>query len=149
MMWGAFAGTKRCELVTMEGKQNQDKYINTLESCLLPFVEQDLGPSYVFMEDGAAVHRAQRVYQLFDEEEILVMDWPAKSPDLNPIENLWGILARQVYANQRQFSNVNDLVSCVLEAWDAIPEQTLQNLVSSMQNCCFQCAMAKGGPTKY
>jgi len=75
--------------------------------------------------------------------------WPAKSPDLNPIEDLWGILARKVYAHQRQFSSVDELIDCVMDSWDQISEDTLENLVRSMQKRCFDCVLAKGGPTKY
>ena len=41
MFWGAFAGIKTCELLALDGKQNQNKYIITLESYLLNFVEQE------------------------------------------------------------------------------------------------------------
>ena len=77
------------------------------------------------------------------------MDWPAKSPDLNPIENLWGILARRVYAHQRQFQNLIELHEFVLTAWDEISPEELENLVDSMQRRCLDCCFAKGDPTKY
>ncbi|KAG3095181.1 hypothetical protein PI125_g16317 [Phytophthora idaei] len=41
------------------------------------------------------------------------MEWPAKSPDLNPIENMWGVLARAVYANGRQFETRGSLISTI------------------------------------
>ncbi|CDF37417.1 unnamed protein product [Chondrus crispus] len=149
MVWGAFAGKKKCDLVVLEGKQNVLMYIQTLETNLLPFVDQELDPSWTFMQDGAAVHRANCVYEWFEEEEVHVMDWPAKSPDLNPIENLWGILARKVYAHERQFNNIDELLECIMDCWENINTETLDKLVGSMQKRCFDCAMAKGGPTKY
>ncbi|CDF38907.1 Transposase [Chondrus crispus] len=149
MVWGAFSGTKKCELSVLNGKQDAIKYIDTLESYLLPFVDQEMGPSWVFMQDGASIHRARRTFQWFDEEEIPLLEWPAKSPDLNPIENLWGILARTVYAHQRQFKDVDELLEVIMEAWDEVSEECLEKLVRSMQKRCFECVMAKGGPTKY
>jgi len=74
LVWGAFCGSKKCELVLISGTQNQDTYMNTLETELLPFAEQELGPSWTFMQDGAACHRANRVYQCFEEEEVAVLD---------------------------------------------------------------------------
>ena len=47
-------------------------------------------------------------------KEIKIMEWPARSPDLNPIENLWGILAKEVYQDGRQFDRVSELRDCVM-----------------------------------
>ncbi|KIH45926.1 hypothetical protein ANCDUO_24024 [Ancylostoma duodenale] len=66
------------------------------------------------------------------------MQWPACSPDLNPIENLWAIVARKVYANGAQYNTVNDLKVAVLSAWAYIPMDTINNLVSSMKNRIYE-----------
>ena len=43
------------------------------------------------------------------EQEMTVMEWPARSSDLNPIQNLWGVLVRRVYRDFRKFSDINEL----------------------------------------
>jgi len=55
-----------------------------------------------------------------DENYLTVLDWPAKSPDLNPIENLWGIIVRHVYANGRQYGNATDLKRETSICWSDI-----------------------------
>lgn len=50
------------------------------------------------------------------------MPWPAKSPDPHPIGYVWGILARAVYADQRQFTSVQDLKETILQCWNDISE---------------------------
>ena len=106
-------------------KQDAEDYIQTLERYLLPFVDQELVSWWTYMHDGASIHRADRVKHFFEEEEVPVIDWPAKSPDLNPIENLWSLLARAVYADCRQFSNIEELKEAVKEAWENITTGTL------------------------
>ncbi|CDF38942.1 unnamed protein product [Chondrus crispus] len=108
-----------------------------------------MAPSWVFMQDDASINRAKRTFQWFDEEEVPLLEWPAKLPDLNPIEHLWGILARTVYAHQRQFKDVDELLEVIMEAWDEVSEECLEKLVRSLQKRSFECVMAKGGPTKY
>jgi hypothetical protein len=68
-----------------------------------------------------------------------VLPWPARSPDLNPIENLWSIMSRYVYANGRQFSSVSELTAALYEAWDAIDMSVLLALIESMPRRCKEC----------
>ena len=63
-----------------------------------------------------------------------VMDWPSNSPDLNPIENLWSIVKRNV--EKRMPRNLEDLERMMVEEWNNIPDETIINLVKSMKNRC-------------
>jgi hypothetical protein len=77
------------------------------------------------------------------------MKWPARSPDLNPMENLWGILVRRVYADGRQFVTVGDLKAAIREEWTKIETEVLRRLINSMQDRVFNVILKNGGQTKY
>ena len=77
------------------------------------------------------------------------MKWPSLSLDLNPIENLWGILSRKVYQNGRQFSSVEEIKTAIIECWEEIPLQTLETLIDSMKNRVFQVILNKGNGINY
>lgn len=71
------------------------------------------------------------------------------SPDLNPIENLWGILARKLYGNCKQYNSVSELWIAVNEAWTSIEAETLRTLISSLPNRIFDVIRKNGNYTKY
>ena len=77
------------------------------------------------------------------------MDWPACSPDCNPIENLWEIMVRRIYMNNRQYNSVRDLKEAVVAAWEEIDEDTTTNLVQSMPDRMFEVIVNAGGSTKF
>ena len=77
------------------------------------------------------------------------MAWPARSPDLNPIENVWGVLARAVYAGCRQYSTVEDLKTAVFHEWSKLDRQYLYRLVKSMHKRCLDVIKANGEKTSY
>ena len=64
------------------------------------------------------------------------MEWPAVSPDLNPIEYLWDQLGRAVRARVTNATMLADLRQILVEEWDAIPQQCMTRLVTSMRRRC-------------
>uniref|UniRef100_A0A8R1I7Q5 Tc1-like transposase DDE domain-containing protein n=1 Tax=Caenorhabditis japonica TaxID=281687 RepID=A0A8R1I7Q5_CAEJA len=78
-----------------------------------------------------------------------VLDWPACSPDLNPIESVWDILARSVYKNGKQYNSISELKDAVKTEWSKIHPSYLENLSNSMPNRIFQVIQKNGGVTSY
>ena len=68
------------------------------------------------------------------ENGIWVSDWPSNSPDLNPIENMWQIIKNNV--EKRMPKDINELKKFMVEEWDAISVETVNNLVLSMKKKC-------------
>ncbi|GFU52846.1 transposable element Tcb1 transposase [Trichonephila clavipes] len=67
-----------------------------------------------------------------DSEGIQRLVWPARSTDLNPIENVWDALGRQVAGRNYPPTNKNTLIRALTEEWDKLPQQLLDNVVQSM-----------------
>uniref|UniRef100_A0A8C2H8Z7 Uncharacterized protein n=1 Tax=Cyprinus carpio TaxID=7962 RepID=A0A8C2H8Z7_CYPCA len=78
------------------------------------------------------------------------LEWPALSPDLNPIVNLWDQLSRCVEGRNPAPQNLNeDLRAALQEEWNAMPQQTISQLVDSMRHCCQAVVDAQGHVTSY
>ncbi|GFW80729.1 transposable element Tcb2 transposase [Trichonephila clavipes] len=75
--------------------------------------------------------------------------WPARSPDLNPIENVWDALGRQVAGRNYPPTNKNTLIRALTEEWDKLPQQLLDNVVQSMVRRVECCITLHGGHIPY
>lgn len=148
MVWGGFSANGMIALAILEGNQDSDKYIQTLSDYLMPLVDELHGKEWIFMQDGASILGPTRRKWL-SEAQVNVMDWPAKSPDLNPIENMCSVLARAVYHNARQFADVDELQQCVEEEWANIRFEYLDKLLESMPKRCVDVLQTSGLQTKY
>ena len=72
--------------------------------------------------------------QWFETNQIEVMEWPPQSPDLSPIENVWGILTQRVYANGRFFNSTDDLWETIQSEWNKLTAADTYPLYASMHN---------------
>ncbi|GFU67355.1 DDE_3 domain-containing protein [Trichonephila clavipes] len=79
------------------------------------------------------------LFRIVDSERIHRLVWPARSPDLNPIENVWDALGRQVAGRNYPPTKKNTLIRALTEEWDKLPQQLLDNVVQSMirVECCI------------
>lgn len=134
MVWGAFAMHGRCELAIMAGRQKTEDYLRIMESHLLPFADENMPITWTYQQDNAPIHVSVKAKSWFEEQHIRLMDWPARSPDLNPMENVWGWLSRAVYANNRQFVSTSELKDCIFDNWSKMPQELVTKLVTSMHN---------------
>ncbi|CAB1452154.1 unnamed protein product [Pleuronectes platessa] len=101
------------------------------------------GNDWVFQQDNAPIHNARLTKTFFQENNITLLDHPACSPDLNPIENIWGWMAREVYKNGLQFQTVDALREAIFTTWRNIRTSLLETLTSSMPKRIFEvCALA-------
>ncbi|GFV06981.1 transposable element Tc3 transposase [Trichonephila clavipes] len=85
------------------------------EEVLLPHVclfRGAIGPDFIFMDENARPHRTLAVEELLEREDITRMNWPAYSPDLNPIEHLWDALGRRFAARLHHPRTPNNSNRC-------------------------------------
>jgi hypothetical protein len=83
------------------------------------------------------------------EREIQVMEWPALSPDLNPIEHVWDQLDRRVHKRRNPPLTIQELTQALIEEWESIPQESLRRLVRSMPRRCEEVIRIRGGHTQY
>lgn len=136
MVWGAFSVFGLSQLAVLDESINSGVYVDTLSEFLLPFIDLHYGRECIFQQDNAPAHSSLVTKEFFREQNIDVMNWPARSPDLNPIENLWSILSRSVYENRRQFGSKKELKLQILESWSKIDQNIIDSLINSMVKRC-------------
>ncbi|KAL0148167.1 hypothetical protein M9458_056488 [Cirrhinus mrigala] len=77
------------------------------------------------------------------------MDWPARSPDLNPIEHIWDIMSCSIHQHHIAPQTVQELADALVQVWEEIPQETIRHLIRNMPRRCREVIQARGGHTHY
>lgn len=150
MFWGGISFDACTELVVVRGRSlTSQRYLyDIIEDHVVPFAGH-IGEGFVFMDDNAKPHRSRMVDEYLIEAGIERMVWPPRSPDLNPIEHVWDHLKRRVRSRNPSPSSLEELETAVLEEWDNIPQDFIENLFKSMERRLRDVIRARGGNTRY
>ncbi|GFY18689.1 transposable element Tcb2 transposase [Trichonephila clavipes] len=108
-----------------------------------------IGNDFILMDDNVRPHRARIVEEYLEDHGLERMEWPARSPDLNPIEHLWDYLGREVAALKPPPRSLHELKQGLLCVWSSLPIPVSDNLINSMGNRCGQCIQVRGGHIPY
>ena len=136
MIWGAFTGYEKCPIVIMPSdKRISANFVDIVYEDQLSgfYFMHDDPQSLLLMEDGAPVHRSTLPKQWQEAHKMTKITWPANSPDLYPIENLWMILKDRMQNDTRP-NNKQELVESIERAWEAITMEALEILLASMSH---------------
>jgi hypothetical protein len=114
----------------------------------ISFYELD-AENVIFQQDNAPCHTSKMTKDAFSEIELEVLDWPAQSPDLNPIEHFWGYVARELKSNTRILQSKEELWDEIQKILTNVNQELCRKLIGTMPRRIIDVIKAKGGYTKW
>jgi hypothetical protein len=151
MVWGCMTMQGVGNMCNIDGTMYSEDYVAILDSNLLPTaIAHNLRRGgFIFQQDNDPKHTSKLAKDWFQDHRVTVLDWPANSPDLNPIEHLWDHLKRQLNGYERVPTSIHELKGRIEVEWNKIPRDVCVKLIESIPRRIEAVIKAKGGYTKY
>lgn len=149
-VWGCFSFHGFGTLYLFTHNLNAEKMLKIYRRALLKsakkWFESD-NESWILQEDNDPKHRSRLCTVWKAENDIETLDWPAQSPDANPIENVWSIIKRKLQG--KRVYTLKQLCYHIRAIWRSLPQQYAENLVESMPKRCQRILDNNGDWTTY
>ncbi|GFW11246.1 transposable element Tcb2 transposase [Trichonephila clavipes] len=141
-VWGAISWDTRSSLVVLQGTLTARRYVDDiLTPIVLPMLSSR--PGAIYQQDNARPHTARLSQQCLQGYDVL--PWPARSPDLSPIEHVLDALGRQLQPSR----DTGELTAQMQRLWQDLPQGVISDLIESMPRRIWACIAARGGFTTY
>lgn len=149
-VWGCFSASGFGSLNMIDGNLNKEKMLAIYKKGLKPSADKLFGRNnrnWELLEDGDPKHTANVCKDWKRKNKVKVMDWPAKSPDLNPIENVWAILKKNVC--RYKITTAARLKSAIRQEWNQLTNEYARKLAESCSSRVQRVIDNNGDYTKY
>ena len=151
MVWRCMSAAGAEQLILCEGTMNSPNYCKILEHQMLPLSQalftRRLAQHWIFQQDNAPCYTARHNKTWMNEHGAQLLDWPAQSPDMSLIENLWHIIKAAV--SERKPRNMQDPRRFVVDEWNNIKPEQCKRLVENMPKIIQTLVRAHRLATKY
>ena len=150
MVWGGISWYGRTDLIVFNrGVLTAERYRDEVLDPHVRLFAGAVGDGFILMDDNARPHTARIVQEYLEMEGIERLDWPSRSPDLNPIEHMWNELQIRISARHVQPRSLQELGAMLIQEWNNIPERVVRNLIGSMRRRCLAVIDSRGSHTRY
>ena len=151
MMWGCMSWEGVGYATRIDGRMDADLYVSILEDELQQSIKyfKKRHQDVIFQQDNDPKHTSKKAKIWFQDHRIQVMDWPAQSPDLNPIEHLWQQLKQRLASYENPPQGINELWERVEREWEEIDAGVCQKLIEGLPKRVLEVYRAKGGYTTH
>jgi transposase len=151
MMWGCMTAQGVGYACRIDSKMDAGVYTSILDDYLLPTIKYYKlnRDRVIFQQDNDSKHTSRAAQKWFDENQIEVLVWPPRSPDLSPIEHLWWYLKNRLDTYDTEPKGMLELWERLEIEWNKIPKDVCIGLIESMPKRIAAVLKAKGGYTKY
>ena len=115
---------------------------------MCPYAEA-IGDAFLLQDDNARPHRTRILDDYLQQETIMHMEWPARSPDLNPIEHVWDALGRRIAVLNSPPQTLSALAIALQEQWLLLPMELIDHIIESITDRCICCIASRGDHIPY
>ena len=144
MVWGAISmkGKVHLHVVGPKDTVTGDYYCKNILESFIEKANEIYPKKWIFMQDNARPHKAHNTLDFLKERDVELLDHPPYSPDLNPIETVWGLLKRKVEKLNPQ--NYWDLRIAIENSWKTIDNESIKNIIQHLKTTVNQVIKARG-----
>ena len=142
MIWAAISERGLTNVALISGSVNSARYTETLHNDFVQTANVLYPDGFWFQQDNARAHTAEATRNWMRENEIRVIEWPAYSPDLSPIENVWAVLKYRLC--KRECKTFADLKSAIQKIWSQFDAGFSSSFLQTMEWRIERCIQLKG-----
>jgi len=130
------------------GLMNAERLIRIYEAGLIPFLNERFPRGHRLYQDNDPKHSSVAVEVYFEEKGVNWWATPPESPDLNPIENVWGSL-KQYLRNVYKPKNLEELKSGIQQFWQTLTPEQCTHYINHLRKVIPKVIQEEGGPSGY
>nr|CAH7722538.1 unnamed protein product [Callosobruchus chinensis] len=149
MFWGGIRFNRRTQLIHISGTMTGAYYLQNIINAIVRPLRNKIGDQFIFMDDNDRPHRTRPVQQALENRNIARLEWPAISPDMNPIEHVWDYVSRAIFNQNNPPRSTQELIVAATEEWDNIPQEVINNLIIGMHRRVDPFIRSRGWNTNY